>query len=920
MSGRRDKKEEEEGGALGAWGAGGAGGAGGGAGGGGGGASDRAAVLQEARRFHESPVEARRCCVTLTRLLLLLNRGEPLSAREATDAFFAVTKLFQCGDVALRRLVYLAIRELSAAAEDVIIVTSSLTKDMTGSEDAYRAAAIRTLCRVTDASMLHALERYMKQAIVDRSPAVSSAALVSALHLATPPPLTSAAPNSAAPNSAHPYAPELVRRWANEAQEAINSENVMVQYHALGVLYHIRKSDRLAVTKLVAKLTRMSLKSPYAVCMLIRIVCKLLEEEDANGGSTDSPLFDFVESCLRHKSEMVIYEAAHAIVNLKRTTSRELAPAVSVLQLFCGSPKPTLRFAAVRTLNKVAMTHPAVVTACNLDLENLITDSNRSIATLAITTLLKTGAESSVDRLMKQIATFVSEISDEFKIVVIQAIRALCLKFPRKHSVLMSFLSSMLRDEGGLEYKASIADTIITIIEENSDAKETGLAHLCEFIEDCEHTSLAVRILHLLGKEGPKTKQPSRYIRFIYNRVILENANIRAAAVAAMSQFGAACPDLLPNIKVLLARCQMDSDDEVRDRATYYSSILESEEKSLINNFVVEIPQISIPVLERSLREHIQKDPNVPFDIKTVPIVTPKSLAEEATQRNSMEGMLITSSNLPKPQQISKEEAYAEKLNAIPGIASCGALFKTCETVELTESETEYTVKCIKHVYANHLILQFDCLNTMNDQILENVHVRLEMPEGYRLLKEITCEKLPYNQKGTVFSILQFPEDVASSAGVFGVTLKFIVKDCDPNTGVPDSEEGYSDEYILEDLEMTVSDQIQRVKKINFTAAWENSSAEGFVEVEDTYALTTVPTLQEAVKNIIQFLGLMPAEGSERVADGASVHTLLCAGFFRGGFDILVRSRLALSDGVTMQLTTRSPSPDIAELITSAIG
>lgn len=50
---------------------------------------------------------------------------------------------------------------------------------------------------------------------------------------------------------------------------------------------------------------------------------------------------------------MVIYEAAHAIVNLKRTTARELAPAVSVLQLFCNSSKPTLRFAAVRTLNKV---------------------------------------------------------------------------------------------------------------------------------------------------------------------------------------------------------------------------------------------------------------------------------------------------------------------------------------------------------------------------------------------------------------------------------------------------------------------------------------------------------------------------------------------------------------------------------------
>lgn len=47
----------------------------------------------------------------------------------------------------------------------------------------------------------------------------------------------------------------------------------------------------------------------------------------------------------------------------------------------------------------------------------------RSIATLAITTLLKTGTEGSVDRLMKQISSFMNEIADEFKIVVVKAIR-----------------------------------------------------------------------------------------------------------------------------------------------------------------------------------------------------------------------------------------------------------------------------------------------------------------------------------------------------------------------------------------------------------------------------------------------------------------------------------------------------------------
>lgn len=41
-------------------------------------------------------------------------------------------------------LIYLFLTSgLSTISDDVIIVTSSLTKDMTGKEDSYRAAAIR---------------------------------------------------------------------------------------------------------------------------------------------------------------------------------------------------------------------------------------------------------------------------------------------------------------------------------------------------------------------------------------------------------------------------------------------------------------------------------------------------------------------------------------------------------------------------------------------------------------------------------------------------------------------------------------------------------------------------------------------------------------------------------------------------------
>ena len=57
----------------------------------------------------------------------------------------------------------------------------------------------------------------------------------------------------------------------------------MVQYHALGVLYHIKQKDRIAVSKLViSQMKSASLRSPYATCLLIRYVSKVMETESDN--------------------------------------------------------------------------------------------------------------------------------------------------------------------------------------------------------------------------------------------------------------------------------------------------------------------------------------------------------------------------------------------------------------------------------------------------------------------------------------------------------------------------------------------------------------------------------------------------------------------------------------------------------------
>ncbi|GKC10195.1 coatomer subunit gamma-2 [Tanacetum coccineum] len=93
---------------------------------------------------------------------------------------------------------------------------------------------------------------------------------------------------------------------------------------------------------------------------------------------------------------------------------------------------------------------------------------------------------------MKQITNFMFDIADEFNIVVVDAIRSLCLKFPIKYRTLMNFLSNILREEGGFEYKKAIVDSIVILIRDILDAKESGLLHLCEFIEDCEKVKKVV--------------------------------------------------------------------------------------------------------------------------------------------------------------------------------------------------------------------------------------------------------------------------------------------------------------------------------------------------------------------------------------------------------------------------------------------
>jgi len=866
--------------------------------------ADKSSVLLDAREFSKSPIDGERCCRTITKTLYLLNQGEQLTAAETTDFFFGVTKLFQSNHRRLRRMVYLIIKLLDISETEVFIVTSCLTKDMSSKNDVYRANSIKVLARILDPSMAQQIDRYLKTAIVDKNAFVASSALVCGATLSD-------------------AVPEVVRRWVNEIQEATSSKHAMVQFHALALLYELKKNDRLALHKVVTGLTRQSLGSPMAECLLVRYATMtLLTERDQ---TVERTLMAYLDSCLRTKHEMVTFEAARAFCRLAATDKSDSASvfgydfvhALTVLQIFLTSPKPVVRFGAIRALNELSQHRPLAVSRCNADMEPLLTDSNRHVATLALTTLLKTGHESNVERLVKKITGFMSEIGDTFKIEVVRAVKSLCLQYPNKHPTLLSFLANNLREEGAFEFKRYLAESIIAIVEAIPAAKESGLLFLADFIEDCEYHGLCARIIGFIGAEACNTRQPAKFIRFIYNRLILENAPVRAAAVTSLLKIAQASPDLVSDVRILLQACANDSDDEVRDRIADYLALLGGAQKPVTDD-----APFSLDAFLVQLEAHCKAQPDTLFDHSRVPSEGEyqASMAARAAQQAAEKptpGLLKpvgpAAAPAPAPKKVDRGAELAKVAAGIAQGAELGELLMSAAPDALTETEAEYTVNVIKHIYASHVMFEFVVANTVPGVTLESVRVAVGACPNWKNLGQSLIPELATSDAKSAYCLLEKLDlaNLGTLTGRFTCALHFLLKEEGDDLGV-------EDDYSVEAISMTVGDYVlpKPLGPGMFKTAWEQLPN----EYGSRYALP-FKSLELAVPGLSNLFHMAPCEKSEAVEAGAKGANLLLSGTFVGGNAVLAKCVVAFhpSRGCVMQIVVRSKSDEVSQCLCRAL-
>jgi len=265
----------------------------------------------------------------------------------------------------------------------------------------------------------------------------------------------------------------------------------------------------------------------------------------------------------------------------------------------------------------------------------------------------------------------------------------------------------------------------------------------------------------------------------------------------------------------------------------------------------------------------------------------------------------------------------AAAVYAIPELASLGRVFRSSAPTELSEEETEYVVRCIKHVMPDHIILQFLIQNTVEDQRLVNCTVAIEGDsECFEVAGEVVAESIKYGETANAFTVVSRNPEQPLVPCNFECILRFGVIQVDPKSG-EDESDPFDEEYPLEELELATSDFMAKVSVPDFRQAWEQVGNTN--EVLEKFALQ-FKKQEDAVTAVINFLGMQPCDGTGNIKPGEGgkkPHMLHLSGVFVGGTQVLGRAQVAAqgdASGVLLKIAVRSDDPTVSRMVADCIG
>jgi len=268
-----------------------------------------------------------------------------------------------------------------------------------------------------------------------------------------------------------------------------------------------------------------------------------------------------------------------------------------------------------------------------------------------------------------------------------------------------------------------------------------------------------------------------------------------------------------------------------------------------------------------------------------------------------------------------------DALGRIPQLRSFGELLRTVEPLPITETDSEYVVSVMKHIYAEHLVLQFKVKNTMEDVSFRNVSVVLntEELEEAEPLFAIPIARIKPGETQFGYVVLRFvPHNYPSGSieSKFRFSMMEVAEDDDVADGADAPHDLDVEEYDMEAFDVHVSDFVLPMTSWSSSKMEEEWAAMAAEETSGTYALRSMRNLSVAAQEVADFFGMHLAEPlPERIT--TTSHTIFMCGAVADAHKtvLMVQARLfvASDSSVALHLALRGGDEELREGMAEAL-
>lgn len=522
---------------------------------------ENTSLVQRCSVFSRSPLSVTECIEHISLILQAIFTGERFSANDTETIFFTMTQVFSNKDPTLHRLIILALRHLRVSPDSAIMVTQALSKDISSDMPMNQCHSVRLLPHILSVDAVLVQDRFIKQIIIARDPFLAASGLSCALALC------------------RKGAMEVIK-WISEINMASNG-CVDAQYLALLVMFLLRRGDGSMLRKMADQrkgLAGMATLPAHVMICVCDEAMKLSNSESAE---------NFIVGRLQSSSAVSQIDAARAILGNKQSSEKAINAAVTKLNALLAAPANITVYAALRTIAMHAAAHRDEFSKCNPALERTLSQGDGSMSALAAMSLLHTGFESTIERVLPTIAGFATGLTTSQQVEMLRSCVEVARRHPSKLETVLTFISSTFRMVDDFQVQRILVEAFFNFAENLVASRTSVFRFLCEYLEDSKFMELSVLVVNFIGKFGVQQDNKSELVRCLCNRLSLEGAEVRASSIDALFAF-AQDPELGESVCKIIRMSLNDVDDEVRDRATFYTQIIEKK----LTQLLVEVPSI----------------------------------------------------------------------------------------------------------------------------------------------------------------------------------------------------------------------------------------------------------------------------------------------------------------------------------------